>query len=58
MRNDDLIIGFDEKNFQSDEYQRPYHYLIHHENKCRDIPVFTADNKEKDKKQCLQVLTR
>lgn len=58
MGNDDQIVGFDEKNFQSDEYQRPYHYLMHYENRVGDIPVFNRNIKETDKKQCLQVLTR
>lgn len=56
--NDDHIVGFDEKNFQSDEYQRPYHYLMHFENRVGDIPVFNRNIKETDKKKCLQVLTR
>lgn len=51
-------VGFDEKRFQSDEFQRPYHYLLYYESKQGDIPIFNTENKEKNKKQCLQVLLR
>lgn len=58
MDTGENIVGFDETTFQSDECQRPYHYLLHYENKCKDIPAFNGHSKEKDKKQCLLVLTR
>lgn len=56
MEIEETIIGFDETNFQSDEWQRPYHYLMNFERKCNDIPVFDKTGKKDSNKQCLSVL--
>lgn len=55
---DEKAVGFDENKFQSDEFQRPYHYLLYYESKHGNIPIFNTENKEKNKKRCLQVLLR
>lgn len=58
MDTDEKVVGFDENNFQSEEFQRPYHYLLYYEKKQGDIPIFKKEKTEKNKKRCLQVLLR
>lgn len=49
---------FDEIKFQSDEWQRPYHYLVNFKQNCNDIPVFDRRNNQDDCEQFLSVLIR
>lgn len=51
------MIGFDTEKFQSDEWQRPYHYLVNFE-KTGKIPAFDKAKKEENKSQCLSLLTK
>ncbi|XP_062570766.1 E3 ubiquitin-protein ligase RNF213-like isoform X2 [Saccostrea cucullata] len=57
-QNSEFMVGFDKKKFQSDEWQRPFHYLKNNDARTGNIPVFNTHRKGENMKECLSVLTR
>nr|XP_039247899.1 E3 ubiquitin-protein ligase rnf213-alpha-like [Styela clava] len=56
-KNFDEQIGMDVEEFSSETFQRPYQYLLRHDNK-QDLDLFAYSTPEGNQDNCIEVLLR